>query len=127
MISLYSVICIVVIFPVPIPRTISSFELWFWLISDCMLHRQELCPEKRMLFYPKLPKIIGSDCLEDRIRSIHGAEGRKSSSFCHVFGHTHFCWDAVVDGIRYPILLLLFFYLIGYIENCGISLDVMLY
>ncbi|XP_015966114.1 uncharacterized protein LOC107489859 [Arachis duranensis] len=64
--------------------------------------RQELCPEKRMLFYPKLPKIIGSDSLEDRIRSIHGAEGRKdASSACHVFGHTHFCWDAVVDGIRY--------------------------
>ncbi|KAK8324603.1 hypothetical protein V6Z12_A12G310800 [Gossypium hirsutum] len=59
--------------------------------------RQELCPEKRMLFYPNLPKIIGSDWLEDRIRSIHGVE---SSSFaCHVFGHTHFCWDAVVDGI----------------------------
>lgn len=63
--------------------------------------RQELCPEKRMLFYPKLPKIIGSDPLEDRIRSIHGDMGRKDASSCHVFGHTHFCWDAVVDGIRY--------------------------
>ncbi|KAE9588320.1 putative metallo-dependent phosphatase [Lupinus albus] len=63
--------------------------------------RQELCPEKRMLFYPKLPKIIGSDSLEDRIRSIHGAEGRRDATSCHVFGHTHFCWDAVVDGIRY--------------------------
>ncbi|KAJ1402687.1 Calcineurin-like phosphoesterase domain, ApaH type [Sesbania bispinosa] len=63
--------------------------------------RQELCPEKRMLFYPKLPKIIGSDSLEDRIRSIHGTEGRRDASSCHVFGHTHFCWDAVVDGIRY--------------------------
>ncbi|KAK7314824.1 hypothetical protein VNO77_33352 [Canavalia gladiata] len=62
--------------------------------------RQELCPEKRMLFYPKLPKIIGSDYLEDRIRSIHGAEGRRNAS-CHVFGHTHFCWDAVIDDIRY--------------------------
>jgi len=61
--------------------------------------RQELCPEKRMLFYPKLPKIIGSDYLEVRIRSIHGIQG--SASACHVFGHTHFCWDAVVDGIRY--------------------------
>lgn len=61
--------------------------------------RQELCPEKRMLLYPNLPKIIGSDWLEDRIRSIHGAEG--SESACHVFGHTHFCWDAVLDGIRY--------------------------
>ncbi|KAM7274326.1 hypothetical protein ACFE04_028990 [Oxalis oulophora] len=61
--------------------------------------RQELCPEKRMLFYPNLPKIIGSDSLEDRIRSIHGADG--SNNACHVFGHTHFCWDAVLDGIRY--------------------------
>ncbi|XP_030472415.2 LOW QUALITY PROTEIN: uncharacterized protein LOC115690261 [Syzygium oleosum] len=61
--------------------------------------RQELCPEKRMLFYPNLPKIIGSDSLEVRLRSIHGAEG--SGSACHVFGHTHFCWDATLDGIRY--------------------------
>ncbi|KAL4632849.1 hypothetical protein ACB092_04G081000 [Castanea dentata] len=61
--------------------------------------RQELCPEKRILFYPKLPKIIGSDYLEVRIRSIHGIQG--SGSACHVFGHTHFCWDAVLDGIRY--------------------------
>ncbi|KAL5562991.1 hypothetical protein UlMin_032738 [Ulmus minor] len=29
--------------------------------------RQELCPEKRMRFYPKLPKIIVSDSLELRI------------------------------------------------------------
>lgn len=63
------------------------------------LPRQELCPEKRMLFYPNLPKIIGSDFLETRIRSIHGVEGSRSA--CHVFGHTHFCWDAVLDGIRY--------------------------
>lgn len=63
------------------------------------LPRQELCPEKRMLFYPNLPKIIGSDFLETRVRSIHGVEG--SNSACHVFGHTHFCWDAVLDGIRY--------------------------
>ncbi|XP_043698844.1 acyl-carrier-protein phosphodiesterase PptH-like [Telopea speciosissima] len=63
------------------------------------LPRQELCPEKRMLFYPNLPKIIGSDYLEDRIRSIHGANG--SATGCHAFGHTHFCWDAVLDGLRY--------------------------
>lgn len=62
------------------------------------LPRQELCPEKRMLFYPNLPKIIGSDYLEARIRSIHGTSG--SPSACHVFGHTHFCWDAMLDGIR---------------------------
>ncbi|XP_074329145.1 uncharacterized protein LOC141666831 isoform X2 [Apium graveolens] len=63
------------------------------------LPRQELCPEKRMLFYPNLPKIIGSDFLETRVRSIHSVEG--SHSACHVFGHTHFCWDAVLDGIRH--------------------------
>ncbi|CAM8937115.1 unnamed protein product [Rhodiola kirilowii] len=63
------------------------------------LPRQELCPEKRMLFYPNLHKIIGSDLLEVRIRSVIGTEG--SPSACHVFGHTHFCWDAVLDGIRY--------------------------
>ncbi|XP_051133444.1 uncharacterized protein LOC127253066 isoform X2 [Andrographis paniculata] len=63
------------------------------------LPRQELCPEKRMLYYPNLPKMIGSKYLESRIRAIHGAGGRTTS--CHVFGHTHFCWDAVLDGIRY--------------------------
>ncbi|KAI3982790.1 hypothetical protein MKX01_010273 [Papaver californicum] len=63
------------------------------------LPRQELCPKKRMLFYPNLHKIIGSDSLEVRIRSIRGMGG--SPSACHVFGHTHFCWDAVLQGIRY--------------------------
>ncbi|CAL9165723.1 unnamed protein product [Musa hybrid cultivar] len=61
--------------------------------------RQDLCPEKRMLFYPNLPKIIGSDFLEVRIRSIHGENIGRSP--CHIFGHTHFCWDAVLDGVRY--------------------------
>jgi len=92
-------------------HSITYFVLWVECpISLCGRHRsrnwllpcfkrQELCPEKRMLFYPKLPKIIGSDYLEVRIRSIHGIQG--SAYACHVFGHTHFCWDAVVDGIRY--------------------------
>lgn len=61
--------------------------------------RQDLCPEKRMLFYPNLPKIIGSNFLEARVRSIHGFKGDEAA--CHVFGHTHFGWDAVLDGIRY--------------------------
>lgn len=52
-----------------------------------------------MLFYPNLPKIIGSDFLETRIRSIHSVKGNASA--CHVFGHTHFCWDTILDGIRY--------------------------
>ncbi|KAF3776383.1 hypothetical protein EJ110_NYTH48397 [Nymphaea thermarum] len=46
-----------------------------------------------------LPKIIGSDCLEERLRYIHGAA--EDGSACHIFGHTHFCWDALLDGIRY--------------------------
>jgi len=91
-----------------------------------LLHRQELCPEKRMLFYPKLPKIIGSDSLEDRIRSIHGAQGRKDASSCHVFGHTHFCWDAVVDGIRcVSSLFMLYFELLS--TFCPFWLKNMLY
>ncbi|XP_062205640.1 uncharacterized protein LOC133907584 isoform X2 [Phragmites australis] len=61
--------------------------------------RQELCPEKRMLYYPYLPKVIGSDFLERRLRAIHS--NRKDGAACHVFGHTHFCWDSVVDEIRY--------------------------
>ncbi|XP_040383862.1 acyl-carrier-protein phosphodiesterase PptH-like [Oryza brachyantha] len=61
--------------------------------------RQELCPEKRMLYYPNLPKVIGSDFLERRLRTIH--DNTKDGAACHVFGHTHFCWDSVVDEIRY--------------------------
>ncbi|CAK7338645.1 unnamed protein product [Dovyalis caffra] len=68
-----------------------------------LFFRQELCPEKRMLFYPNLPKIIGSDFLEVRIRSIHGIEGNASA--CHAFGHTHFCWDSVLDGIRIKLFI----------------------
>lgn len=62
------------------------------------MHRPELCPEKRMLFYPNLPKVVGSDFLEARVRMIHGAEGNPLA--WHVFGHTHFCWDTTLDGVR---------------------------
>ncbi|KAK2655719.1 hypothetical protein Ddye_008771 [Dipteronia dyeriana] len=44
-------------------------------------------------------RLFGSDWLENRVRSIHVGEG--SASACHVFGHTRFCWDAVLDGIGY--------------------------
>ncbi|KAJ7299645.1 hypothetical protein O6H91_Y187300 [Diphasiastrum complanatum] len=63
------------------------------------LPRQELCPEKRMLFYPNLPKVAGSDLLEARLRNIHGLNGTPTA--CHVFGHTHFSWDATLNGVRY--------------------------
>ena len=69
------------------------------LMSCLQFYRQELCPEKRMLYYPYLPKVIGSDFLERRLRDIHS--NRKDGAACHVFGHTHFCWDSVVDEIRY--------------------------
>ncbi|PSC76652.1 Metallo-dependent [Micractinium conductrix] len=57
------------------------------------LPRQELLPEKRMLYYPNLAKASGSDALEARVRRLR--------PLAHVFGHTHFSWDAQVDGIRY--------------------------
>ncbi|XP_034214956.1 uncharacterized protein LOC117627137 [Prunus dulcis] len=81
--------------------TFSHFVPRSYILLIGFQFRQELCPEKRMLFYPKLPKIIGSDCLEFRIRSIHGVEG--SPSACHVFGHTHFCWDSVLHGISLKV------------------------
>ena len=52
--------------------------------SYTMYCRQELCPEMRILFYPNLPKIIGSDFLEVCIRSIQGAEGSACACICFV-------------------------------------------
>jgi len=54
----------------------------------------ELTPEKRILFFPNLAKAIGSQALCRRVR----AQLRPD---LHVFGHTHFGWDQVVDGTRY--------------------------
>lgn len=53
---------------------------------------QELLPEKRFLFYPNLPKMAGSEPLSSRVRAL--------APDVHVFGHTHFSWDAKVNGIR---------------------------
>lgn len=57
------------------------------------LPRQSLLPEKRFLFQPNLAKAVGSDFLEPRIRAL--------DSDVHVFGHTHFSWDATFEGTRY--------------------------
>ena len=58
------------------------------------LPRLELCPEKRYLFYPNLPKAVGSTFLRARVEAL--------APDCHVFGHTHFGWDATLDdGVRY--------------------------
>jgi hypothetical protein len=50
----------------------------------------ELCPEKRFLRYPNLPKVIGSDFLGARVQNL--------MPDLHVFGHTHFGWDQELDG-----------------------------
>uniref|UniRef100_A0A7S1SD66 Calcineurin-like phosphoesterase domain-containing protein n=1 Tax=Alexandrium catenella TaxID=2925 RepID=A0A7S1SD66_ALECA len=55
--------------------------------------RLQLNPEKRFLFYPNINKAIGSRALEKRVNSLRPD--------VHVFGHTHFGWDAVIDGTRY--------------------------
>ncbi|KAK2080575.1 hypothetical protein QBZ16_000429 [Prototheca wickerhamii] len=55
---------------------------------------QELLPEKRMLHYPNLAKAAGSDPLAARVARLRPA--------AHVFGHTHFSWDAVgPHGVRF--------------------------
>jgi hypothetical protein len=80
------------------------------------LPRLELCPEKRMLFYPNLPKAVGSDFLRKRIQTLRtfgldeegGGVGvaaglglKAEREHLHVFGHTHFGWDQTLDGVRY--------------------------
>ncbi|CAN0426697.1 unnamed protein product [Pylaiella littoralis] len=55
--------------------------------------RQELCPEKRLLWDPQLTKVIGSAPLERQIREL--------GSDVHIFGHTHIPIDMTSDGVRY--------------------------
>lgn len=57
------------------------------------LPRVEANPEKRYLSYPNLAKGIGSNYLRARVEALQPD--------VHVFGHTHFGYDLVVDGIRY--------------------------
>jgi len=57
------------------------------------LPRVEANPEKRYLSYPNLAKGIGSNYLRARVEAL--------KPDVHVFGHTHFGYDLVVDGIRY--------------------------
>ncbi|CAE8729482.1 unnamed protein product, partial [Polarella glacialis] len=55
--------------------------------------RVDLTPEKRILFYPSLPKAIGSKVLARRVARLRPD--------LHVFGHTHFGWDQRLDGTRF--------------------------
>lgn len=57
--------------------------------------RIELILEKRNTYDQFLPKVSGSAFLEQQIRSLTPAPA------CHVFGHTHVGWDAVLDDLRY--------------------------
>jgi len=53
----------------------------------------ELAPEKRFLFYPNLNKAIGSFALQNRVTSLRPD--------VHIFGHTHFGWDSMVNSTRF--------------------------
>ena len=49
----------------------------------------ELIPEKRYLTYPPLMSAVGSRFLEKRVEEL--------APDVHVFGHTHFGWDATIQ------------------------------
>lgn len=51
---------------------------------------QALLPEKRYLFYPNLAKAAGSLPLAQRLGALQPD--------VHIFGHTHFSWDADIEG-----------------------------
>ena len=46
-----------------------------------------------MLNFANLAKAVGSDYLGERVRRLKPA--------AHIFGHTHFTWDAELKGTRY--------------------------
>lgn len=52
---------------------------------------QALLPEKRYLFYPNLAKAAGSQPLARRLTALQPD--------IHIFGHTHFSWDAGIEGL----------------------------
>ncbi|DBA84082.1 TPA: hypothetical protein ACH3X1_006563 [Trebouxia sp. C0004] len=54
------------------------------------LPHQALLPEKRYLFYPNLAKAAGSEPLAHRLRALQPD--------VNIFGHTHFSWDATIEG-----------------------------
>ncbi len=55
-----------------------------------VLPPQALLPEKRYLFYPNLAKAAGSEPLAHRLRALQPD--------VNIFGHTHFSWDATIEG-----------------------------
>ena len=65
--------------------------------------------EKRFTYDQHVPKISGSQFLEEQIRRIHPR--------CHVFGHTHVGWDTSIapelrmDNMIFVVLIAFFFYI----------------
>merc|ERR1712232_1237526 len=55
--------------------------------------RLEVNPEKRYLIPPCLAKAAGSTFLMQRLERLR--------PHVHIFGHTHFAFDSVVDDVRY--------------------------
>jgi hypothetical protein len=86
-------------------RTRRRLDLSFLCVSSCTDHNVmsregvQTGGDESNAFLTMLTKWISSDFLERRLRDIHS--NRKDGAACHVFGHTHFCWDSVVDEIRY--------------------------
>eukprot|EP00913_Durusdinium_trenchii_P026339 g24715.t1 len=60
---------------------------------DDSASRRELLLEKRFLMIPCLAKASGSNFLRARVEQL--------KPDVHIFGHTHFGWDTVLDGVRY--------------------------
>ena len=63
------------------------------ILNASHLNPQELIPEKRFLFFPELPTVSGSIPLSRRVQGLQPD--------LHVFGHSHFAWDATIRGTRF--------------------------
>lgn len=57
------------------------------------LPRPELLPPVDVLRFKQLPRVAGTDVLEEQLRA--------AGASVHVFGHTHIPWDETIDGVRY--------------------------
>jgi hypothetical protein len=57
------------------------------------LPRRDLLPETTDLKFKGLPRVSGSERLEEQIRELN--------SIAHVFGHSHINRDVMLDGVRY--------------------------
>ena len=54
-----------------------------------------LLPEKRFLYVPQLAQAAGSEPLAARVEALRPE--------MHVFGHTHFSWNASVGGAVFEL------------------------